>query len=84
MTRKEEILGYCGECHYKPFSIEACTAIKAIEWADQHPRDGLWDSEKVIEWLDHYADSYTYFSPDKQETGFIGQMFDDLRKAMEE
>jgi len=57
--------------------------FKVQNGADQHPRKGLWDGEKVIEWLDHYADSYTYFSPDEQETGFIGQMFDDLRKAME-
>ena len=25
--------------------------IQGAEWADQHPRKGLWDVEKVIEWL---------------------------------
>jgi hypothetical protein len=58
--------------------------IRGAEWADQHPRKGLLDGEKVIEWLDKYADSYTYFNVDKQETEFIGQMFEDLKKSMEE
>lgn len=78
MTRKEETLGYCGENNYKPFSVEACTAIKAIEWADQHPRKGLWDNEKVIEWIALHAELYGGFNQGK-----LNSMCDDLRKAME-
>lgn len=88
MSREEENrekeITQAAESEYFVTKAEEFAWIHGAEWADQHPRKGLWDSEKVIEWLDHYADSYTYFSPDKQETGFIGQMFDDLRKAMEE
>ncbi len=76
MTRKEEILGYCGESNYKPFSVEACTAIKAIEWADQHPRKGLWDAEKVIYWLRANFEQYAY-------NYGIDEVIGGLRKAME-
>jgi len=89
MTREEEIKQYATDISntwlqqdYQQVAYDA--AIKMAEWDGQHPRKGLWDGEKVIEWLDKYADSYTYFNVDKQETEFIGQMFEDLRKAMEE
>ena len=27
--------------------------IVGAEWADEHPREGLWDKEKVIKWLEN-------------------------------
>lgn len=79
MTRKEETLGYCGENNYKPFSVEACTAIKAIEWADQHPRKGLWDSEKVTSFIKENVREYH-----KSGVFHVDDFIRDLRKAMED
>ena len=25
--------------------------LEGIKWADEHPKEGLWDKEKVCEWL---------------------------------
>lgn len=48
--------------------------IQGAEWADEHPKQGLWDGEKVIKWL-----------RDNQQ-GFILTNMDieDLRKVMED
>lgn len=57
-------------------------AMKMADWKDQHPRKGLWDSEKVIEWLKEYTDDYFVRDTDDswlREDDFIR----DLRKAME-
>lgn len=44
-----------------------------VDWADKHPKEGLWDKEKVIEWLNEnlvFDDSE--------------QIIEDLIDAMEE
>ncbi len=58
--------------------------IKGAIYADQHPRKGLWDSEKVIKWLQDNADSYTWYDEFEGESGMTDDFIDDLRKAMEE
>ena len=55
----------------------ACLA--AIKWADEHPRQGLWDSEKVITWIALHAELYGGFNHGK-----LNSMCEDLQKAMEE
>ena len=50
MTRKEEI----EQASNLVFKIKLCPRmafIRGAEWADKHPRKGLWDAEKVIEWI---------------------------------
>lgn len=36
--------------------------IRGAKWADEHPKEGLWDKEKVTQWLkenfEHYAYNY--------------------------
>lgn len=48
-----------------------------VEWADEHPKEGLWDKEKVTQWLkenfEHYAYNYG-----------IDEVIAGLTKAMEE
>lgn len=51
----------------------------AIDWFDQHPREGLWDAEKVITWIALHAELYGGFNQGK-----LNSMCEDLRKAMED
>lgn len=48
-----------------------------VEWADEHPKEGLWDAEKVTNWLrenfEHYAYNYG-----------VDEVIVGLAKAMEE
>ena len=51
--------------------------IQGAIWADEHPKEGLWDAEKVTEWLrenfEHYAYNYG-----------IDEVIAGIAKAMEE
>ena len=49
------------------------------DWKDQHPREGLWDSKKVIEWLALNCELYGGFN-----YGKLNQMCENLIKSMEE
>lgn len=73
MTRKEEIVA-AAESGYFVTKAEKFAWIHGAEWADDYPRKGLWDAEKVIEWLRN------------NQHGFILTDIDieDLRKAMED
>ena len=53
------------------------------DWADQHPRKGLWDSEKVIKWLRANIDNYANYNV-KTDECFVNDFEEDLCKAMEE
>ena len=57
--------------------------IQGAEWADQHPREGLWDAEKVIKWLRAHIDNYANYNI-KTDECFVNDFEEDLRKAMEE
>jgi len=61
-----------------PSDIAYSAAIEMAEWADQHPRKGLWDAEKVIGWLMNNINNYLIKDRD------IDLIYEDLRKAMNE
>jgi hypothetical protein len=52
--------------------------IQGAEWADQHPKKGLWNAEKVIRWLMNNINNYLVKGRD------IDLIYEDLHKAMEE
>ena len=54
-----------------------------LETADQHPRKGLWDSEKVCEWLKENAWIYDIVQVHCVQTN-IDDIIHDLHKAMED
>lgn len=54
-------------------------AMKMADWKDQHPRKGLWDSDRVIAWLKEHIGEY-YMTNEFEE--FFDSMYEDLRKAM--
>ena len=63
-------------------------AIKAgVEWADEHPRKGLVDIEKVCNFLNN-IDIKKYISSLTDGVGFvnihIGDIIEDMKKALEE
>lgn len=72
------------ECIEKQVPKE--TAVLAVlhdlaDWKDQHPRKGLWDSEKVIEWL-NAVDFSKYVKGFK--ICYVERLKEDLIKAMED
>lgn len=82
MTREEEIKQAAknrADQYEHPVDWNNCYHhyIQGAEWADQHPRKGLWDAQKVIQWLkenfEHYAYNYG-----------IDEVIGGLRKAMED
>ena len=58
--------------------------FRGIEWADQHPRKGLWDANKVIKWLQDNADSYIWYDETENECGITDNFIKNLQKAMED
>lgn len=58
------------------------------EWADQHPRKGLWDAEKVISFLKEHATVENSSNINIHINGviyhFVNDFIEDLRKAMED
>lgn len=83
MTRKEEIRAAavrnttCYE-HQKYYEDGA-------EWADKHPRKGLWDKEKICKLLANMLVEVTYLD-DKSITEHYDkyEFIEDFKKAMEE
>lgn len=76
MTREEEIIQAADEC-YPTWEEHNAGFYQGAEWADQHPRKGLVDIEKVIEYMKKNS-RFDYLL----ETDW--EILDDLRKAMEE
>ena len=56
------------------------TIANVLTWADEHPRKGLWDAEKVVEWL---KKNCTYTHPRKGTEECFINLFA-LKDAMEE
>lgn len=90
MTReeknREKEITQAVESEYFITKAEEFAWINGAEWADQHPRKGLWDSEKVIEWLKNNAsqymeDNHKYGEGCEYDTA---ELVKDLAKAMEE
>ena len=54
--------------------------LEGFDYANQHPREGLWDAEKVIEWL-NVVDFSKYVK--NLSVVYVGRLKDDLIKAME-
>ena len=57
--------------------------LKGAQYADQNPRKGLWDSEKVIKWLRANIDNYANYNV-KTDECFVNDFEEDLLKAMED
>ena len=78
MTRKEKIQQSALEL-YPPIyssSRERDAYIQGAEWADKHPREGLVDIEKVVEWLEAH-------NPFINEA-LVNDWVDNFRKKMTE
>lgn len=94
MTREEEIQRKAGDLadfgisHGQPNQQQYYEGfIDGAKWADEHPREGLWDAEKVTEWLENHAGHYITLENDEegelQSVFYQKGLIDDLRKAME-
>lgn len=82
MTREEEIIQAADEC-YPTWEEHNAGFYQGAKWADKHPREGLWDSKKVIMWLRSNVDNYARYNVKTDECS-VDDFEDDLLKAMEE
>lgn len=90
MSRKEEIQRKAGDL--ADFGISHCQPnqqqyyegfIDGAEWADEHPKKGLWDAEKVVKWILENADKHIWYDETENECGITDDFIKDLQKAME-
>lgn len=102
MTKEEENrekeITHAAELEYFITKAEEFAWIHGAEWADNHPRKGLWDAEKVCKWLSErisidqkieidsngepLADSYIAYCMARQNAA--DTIIKALRKAMED
>lgn len=91
MTREEEIKQAAktrADQYEHPVDWNNCYHhyIQGAEWADKHPKEGLWDAQKVTDWLRNNAGMYL---EDNRKYGEgceydTQELIKDLRKAMED
>lgn len=59
-----------------------------VEWADEHPKEGLWDAKKVISFLKEHATVESSSNINIHINGatyhFVNDFIEDLTKAMED
>ena len=91
MSREEEIEKEAEKYAYKGVDDELKPMVKGIaiylidafktgtEFADQHPREGLWDAEKVVEFIKNNVREYH-----KSGVFHVDEFIKDLRKEMED
>ena len=86
MTREEEIQKAIEEefaDHLfedeSDYIMQSSKFKKGIKWADEHPRKGLWDVEKVTKFIKDNVREYH-----KSGVFHVDDFINDLRKAMED
>ena len=84
MTREEEIKQAAknrADQYEHPVDWNNCYHhyIQGAEFADQHPRKGLWDANKVLAWISQNIESYC-----KLDAKNFNNLLFDLEKAMED
>jgi len=92
MTREEEFThegfvyanNICMERKCELFEVKdiAHDFVQGAIYADQHPKEGLWDAEKVCNILRNKMDSNWFH--EKVERGDYDSIIEDLRKSMGE
>jgi len=85
MTREEEIKQAANDI----FDIEDQKRlnqgfIKGAEWADQHPKEGLWDAEKVCDFIASHLTDKSIINNWQLPYQTVQDFIEDLHKAMEE
>lgn len=94
MTREEEIRqaseNYGNQKYSDGINALICAEDfkEGVNWADKHPRKGLWDAEKVIKFikeeLPHYVELNCVFDEIQVNYNkFKNNFIHDLKRAME-
>ena len=58
--------------------------VLGANYADQHPKKGLWDAEKICSFIEENIDNYLYINRDWNAPQIKSNFIEDLKKAMEE
>ena len=90
MTREEEIIQMSKKTALEDWHegqagyFEAKEYLrKGAEWADEHPREGLWDAEKVIDWLKENSKKYVVCYEDGYSHYAHNSMIDDFKNYIQ-
>ena len=87
MGREEEIIQGSVGVGGSIYSLKNKGFVLGARWADEHPREGLWDSKKVCEWIINNAWEYIETKTvgiEEVYKDFNGEnLINDLKKAME-
>ena len=95
MTREEEYTQAASDYILSPV-VPVCSEklaygdfINGVKWADQNPRKGLWDAQKVIKYINEVLPNYVELNYVFDEiqvnyNKFKNNFIHDLKKAMED
>jgi len=89
MAARKEETKRAADDYYVDFRLEGGKRLlqehfeKGAEWADEHPREGLWDAEKVTEWLKNNSSNYMVEGKNYPNYAYIA-LVEDLAKAMKD
>lgn len=91
MTREEEIQkaieeefeDHLFEDEYD-YIMQSSKFKKGILWADENPKEGLWDAEKVIKFIHTIFTETISGNVISRTNTTVDEVIKDLRKAMEE
>lgn len=86
MTREEEIkiaVQKINEKYHYDALVPAC--IEAAQWADQNPRQGLVDIDKIASFIKYHAQEFVYISTHSGEAKINEfKLVEAMYKAMED
>ena len=82
MTREEQFKEYLKVRNIPIDSLEADSIMEGIEWADEHPKDGLVSIDKVCKYLESLV--YQEFPGAPLERLISDEMIENFEKTMEE
>lgn len=85
MTRKEQIKEaayqrYCNDSSVT-FGLQCNSFKEGAKWADQHPKEGLVDVEKVEQWI---KECFAFLNDAGHHNFKVDKFIENFRIAMEE
>lgn len=86
---REKEIAQAAESEYFVTKAEEFAWIRGAEWADQHPRKGLVDIDKIASFIKYHAQEFVYISTHSGEAKInefklVEAMYKAMYKAMEE
>ena len=72
-------------CNKDLGDVYEASFIEGAKWADKNPKDGMVNLDDVVYWLENNVNNYIFVDETSDTWLKIkSELFDDIRKAMEE